>query len=49
MNKKIPLGRSEQEETCMEESDLVIKIISLLKLIATINDSVLHEGHDTGA
>lgn len=33
----------------MEESDLVIKIISLLKLIATISDSVLHEGHDSGA
>lgn len=31
----------------MEESDLVIKIISLLKLIATISDSVLHAGHDT--
>ena len=41
------MGRSEQEETCTGESDLGIKIISLLKLTATISDSVLHEGHDT--
>lgn len=30
---KFPFGRSEQVETCMEESGLVIKIILLLKLI----------------
>lgn len=43
---KFSVGRSKQVKTCIEESDLIIKMLSLLKLITTTNYQVLYEERD---